>query len=56
MSEMAVTADHLIVIGRGRIIADAPIRDIITGSGQIRTRIRTDQPNQLMQAAAEATA
>src|ERR687897_3043337 len=25
MSEMAMTADHLIVIGRGRIIADAPI-------------------------------
>ncbi len=34
MSEMAVTADHLIVIGRGRIIADAPIQDIITGNGQ----------------------
>ena len=27
MSEMAVTADHLIVIGRGRIIADAPITE-----------------------------
>ncbi|MDA4824582.1 AAA family ATPase, partial [Enterobacter kobei] len=25
MSEMAQTADHLVVIGRGRIIADAPI-------------------------------
>ena len=25
MSEMAQTADHLIVIGRGRLIADAPI-------------------------------
>ncbi|WP_066288629.1 ABC transporter ATP-binding protein [Arthrobacter sp. B6] len=49
MSEMAVTADHLIVIGRGRIIADAPIRDIINGKGRIRTRVRTDQPDQLMQ-------
>ena len=48
MSEMAVTADHLIVIGRGRIIADAPIQEIITGRGQIRTRVRTDQPDQLM--------
>ncbi|MCU1530871.1 MAG: multidrug transporter ATP-binding protein [Arthrobacter sp.] len=48
MSEMAVTADHLIVIGRGRIIADAPIQEIITGKGQGRTRVRTDQPNQLM--------
>jgi ABC-2 type transport system ATP-binding protein len=48
MSEMAVTADHLIVIGRGRIIADAPIKDIINGKGRIRTRVRTDQPDQLM--------
>jgi ABC-2 type transport system ATP-binding protein len=48
MSEMAVTADHLIVIGRGRIIADAPIQDIINGKGRIRTRVRTDEPDQLM--------
>ena len=27
MSEMAVTADHLIVIGRGQIIADGPVDD-----------------------------
>ncbi len=47
MSEMAVTADHLIVIGRGRIIADAPIRDIISGQGVNRTRVRTDQPDEL---------
>ncbi|MEW1806873.1 ABC transporter ATP-binding protein [Arthrobacter sp. SLBN-53] len=49
MSEMAQTADHLIVIGRGRVIADAPIRDIITGSGQSRVRVRTDQPDTLRQ-------
>jgi ABC-2 type transport system ATP-binding protein len=49
MSEMAVTADHLIVIGRGKIIADAPIKDIISGKGASRTRVRTDQPGQLMQ-------
>ena len=48
MSEMAVTADHLIVIGRGRIIADAPIQDIVNGTGQNRTRVRTDQPEQLV--------
>ena len=29
MSEMAQTADHIIVLGRGRIIADAPVRDIV---------------------------
>ncbi|WP_017197259.1 ATP-binding cassette domain-containing protein [Arthrobacter sp. M2012083] len=49
MSEMALTADHLIVIGRGRIIADAPIAEIITGKGHARTRVRTDQPERLMQ-------
>ncbi|QDG90146.1 ABC transporter ATP-binding protein [Pseudarthrobacter sp. NIBRBAC000502770] len=49
MSEMAQTADHLIVIGRGRVIADAPIRDIITGKGQSRVRVRTDQPDHLRQ-------
>ena len=29
MSEMAVTADHLIVIGRGKIIADGPVDSVI---------------------------
>lgn len=53
MSEMAMTADHLIVIGRGRIIADAPIAEIITGKGQSRARVRTDQPQQLMRLLAD---
>lgn len=52
MSEMAQTADHLIIIGRGRIIADAPMQDIISGQGQARTRVRTEQPDQLVQALA----
>src|SRR5207237_4533434 len=29
MSEMALTADHLIVIGRGRLIADVPVGEFI---------------------------
>jgi ABC-2 type transport system ATP-binding protein len=29
MSEMALTADHLIVIGRGRLIADASVADVV---------------------------
>ena len=32
MSEMAQTADHIIVLGRGRIIADAPVADILAGA------------------------
>jgi len=49
MSEMSQTADHLIVIGRGRVIADAPIQDIITGKGQSRVRVRTDEPDRIYQ-------
>jgi ABC-2 type transport system ATP-binding protein len=29
MSEMEMVADHLVVVGRGRLIADAPISDVI---------------------------
>ncbi|WP_168627064.1 ABC transporter ATP-binding protein [Cryobacterium sp. BB307] len=52
MSEMAQTADHLIVIGRGRIIADAPIADILAGGGH-RTLVRVEQ-QELLQAAVVA--
>jgi len=41
MSEMAQTADHIIVLGRGRIIADAPVSSILAqakGSGTVRVR------------------
>ena len=34
MSEMALTAEHLVVIGRGRLVADAPVAEFIQqGSG-----------------------
>jgi ABC-2 type transport system ATP-binding protein len=47
MNEMAVTADHLIVIGRGRLIANSATEDIIArGSGQ-SVRVRTPQADQL---------
>ncbi|MEW1707866.1 ABC transporter ATP-binding protein [Microbacterium sp. NPDC089190] len=29
MSEMAQTADHVIVLGRGRVLADAPLADLV---------------------------
>jgi ABC-2 type transport system ATP-binding protein len=47
MNEMAVTADHLIVIGRGRLLADAPTDQVIaSGSGQ-SVRVRSPQASQL---------
>lgn len=39
MSEMALTADHIIVIGKGRVVADAPVADFVGGStGFVRVR------------------
>ncbi len=52
MSEMALTADHLIVIGRGRIIADAPIDAVIGGSNVPTCMVKTDSAEELMNALA----
>lgn len=41
MSEMAQTADHVIVLGRGRVVADAPIAEFISGGRQDRVTVRT---------------
>ncbi|MGY4858330.1 ABC transporter ATP-binding protein [Cryobacterium sp. AP23] len=41
MSEMAVTADHLIVLGRGRVIADAPVAELIGAATRKAVRVRT---------------
>ncbi|GAA4655835.1 ABC transporter ATP-binding protein [Arthrobacter cryoconiti] len=49
MSEMAQTADHLIVIGRGQIIADAPIAQILAGTQQAKVRVRTPDVTRLSQ-------
>ena len=49
MSEMALTADHLIVLGRGRIIADAPVADILAGSTRTAVRLRSPRAEQLAQ-------
>jgi ABC-2 type transport system ATP-binding protein len=47
MNEMAVTADHLIVIGRGRLLANAPTTEVIArGSGQ-SVRVRTPDADRL---------
>jgi ABC-2 type transport system ATP-binding protein len=45
MSEMALTADHLVVIGRGRLIAEMPVADFIAQSSQQFVRVRTPQVN-----------
>ncbi len=41
MSEMALTADHLIVIGRGQLMADMSVRDFISANSADFARVRT---------------
>ncbi|MEV0594334.1 ABC transporter ATP-binding protein [Nonomuraea cavernae] len=41
MSEMAQTADHLVVIGRGRLIADTSVAEFIGRSSQGYVRVRS---------------
>ena len=43
MSEMAMTADHLVVIGRGRIIADTSLADLVEQYSRESVLVRTPQ-------------
>ena len=47
MSEMAVTADHIIVIGRGRIIADSPVADVIAAASGTGVKVRSPRATEL---------
>jgi ABC-2 type transport system ATP-binding protein len=47
MSEMALTADHLIVIGRGRLIADTSVEDFIAGASKQLVRVRSPRADVL---------
>jgi ABC-2 type transport system ATP-binding protein len=47
MSEMALTADHLIVIGRGRLIADASVADFVAGASKPLVHVRSPQGEEL---------
>ncbi|MGM1017190.1 MAG: ABC transporter ATP-binding protein [Actinomycetota bacterium] len=42
MSEMAQTADHLIVLGRGRVLADAPMNEILANAAGDVVRVRSN--------------
>ena len=41
MSEMAQTADHVIILGRGRIVADAPVSEIVASAEGDSVQVRT---------------
>jgi ABC-2 type transport system ATP-binding protein len=53
MSEMALTADEVVIIGRGRLIAQIPIDDLLAKSSQRFVRVRSPQIERLKSALAE---
>ncbi|MEW2497673.1 ATP-binding cassette domain-containing protein [Streptomyces nodosus] len=47
MSEMALTAEHLIVIGRGRLIADTSVAEFIARAARDVVRVRSDEADRM---------
>ena len=47
MSEMALTADHLIVIGRGKLIADTSTAEFVRMASGVVVRVRSPQATKL---------
>src|SRR6266576_1518475 len=54
MSEMEHTAEHLVVIGRGQLLADCTMEEFIARSSGQTVRVVTPQPDLLAKAVAEA--
>ncbi|WP_018024902.1 ABC transporter ATP-binding protein [Corynebacterium ulceribovis] len=47
LSEMAQTADHLVVIGRGKLIANTSVHEFIKESSQVTTVVRSEHMQEL---------
>ncbi|UNK71032.1 ABC transporter ATP-binding protein [Microbacterium sp. H1-D42] len=47
MSEMAQTADHVIVLGRGKVLADAPLPELVRAWTTARVLVRSPRATQL---------
>jgi ABC-2 type transport system ATP-binding protein len=60
MSELQDTADHLVIVGRGTVIADTSVADLLEAASGDRVTLRTTTPEQAMavldRAGAAATA
>ena len=54
LAEMAQTADHLIVIGRGKLVADTSVHDFIKGNSAVTTVVRPVDPAAMETALAAA--
>ncbi|WP_066927247.1 ABC transporter ATP-binding protein [Streptomyces sp. NBRC 110611] len=48
MSEMALTADHLVVIGQGRLLADTSMKDFIRQNSRSYVRMRSPDREKLL--------
>jgi ABC-2 type transport system ATP-binding protein len=47
MSEMALVAEHLIVVGRGRLLADTTVHDLVRDAGGDTVHVVTAEPGRL---------
>jgi len=56
MSELEGTADHLVIVGRGRVLADTPTRDLLAAASGDRVTLRTMVPDRAAAALARAGA
>ncbi|MEV0350090.1 ATP-binding cassette domain-containing protein [Nonomuraea sp. NPDC050680] len=56
MSELEDTADHLVVVGRGRVVADTSVAGLIAAASTGRVALRTTAPSEAMTALAHAGA
>jgi ABC-2 type transport system ATP-binding protein len=56
MSELQDTADHLVVIGRGKVLADTSMRELLSAASRGRVALRTAAPAQAASVLAHAGA
>ncbi|MFD8756438.1 ATP-binding cassette domain-containing protein [Kitasatospora sp. NPDC059577] len=52
MSEMALVADHLIIVGRGRLLADTTVQDLVREAGGDAVKVASADPAALRSALA----
>jgi len=54
MAEMALTAEHLVVIGKGKLIAETSVADFVARSSRQSVKVRSPASHQLSEAASNA--
>jgi ABC-2 type transport system ATP-binding protein len=54
MSEMQLVADRVVVIGRGRLVAELTVQEMLRGLGTSQVRVRTPSPDELASALAQS--